>query len=160
METWKHIYCKSFHCGDQSRIHWFNGLLKLDVSTKQKLKDSLLWKMWYQGFWTQQLRNVSEHEDSSSIKGLFLHCYNTSHFCDLNTKIQLEKKSQLWPPSCQKRVQPFRDSKYTIVALTLSSQNLPNNRARELYKISEEAKKFPSFDFTNPVNFGFEIFLV
>jgi len=28
-ERCKHrfVYCKSFHCGDQSRIHWFNGLL-------------------------------------------------------------------------------------------------------------------------------------
>jgi len=35
---------------------------------------------------------------------------------------------------------PFKDCKATLVALTLSGQNLPTDRARDMFKPSDEAQ--------------------
>jgi len=54
----------------------------------------------------------------------------------------------------------FKDRKATIVARTLSSHNLPIDRARKLFKPSKEAESLLDTIFKNSVSFGFELFLV
>jgi len=48
--------------------------------------------------------------------------------------------------------------KATTVAWTLSSHNLPYDRARELFKPSEEAESLLASILKNPGTFGFEFF--
>jgi len=45
---------------------------------------------------------------------------------------------------------PCKDSKATILPLTLSSHNLPTGGARELLKLSKEAKHLLGSFFKNP----------
>ena len=48
--------------------------------------------------------------------------------------------------------------KATTVAWTLSSHNLPYDRARELFKPFEEAESLLASILKNPGTFGFEFF--
>ena len=55
---------------------------------------------------------------------------------------------------------PCKDRKATILALTLSSHNLPTNRARELFKPPNEAKHLLGSVFKKSETFVFKHFSV
>jgi len=55
---------------------------------------------------------------------------------------------------------PFKEIKPTIVPRTFSSNNLPTDSARELFKPFKEAKCLPYSIFKNPDTFEFERLLV
>jgi len=54
---------------------------------------------------------------------------------------------------------PFKDCKGAIVAMTLSSHNLPTDRARETFKSSKDAESRLVSILNRLGSFGFEIFV-
>jgi len=51
-------------------------------------------------------------------------------------------------------LKPFKNRKFTVVALTLFSHNFPTDRARNLFKASKEAENLLGLIFKNRGTFG------